>query len=95
MREADEGDVERLSIAVARQLDESLGEHRRTYTFTQQAPADRAAAGYHVYRAGAAGREEDNSLVYNGEDEAIIEFVEAHYPYVGFVRSYTGTEDVD
>jgi hypothetical protein len=67
----------------AQLLDESIGEHGRTYTHSSRADgSDRT--GYHCYRADIDGSEAV-ALVQDGQDQETIDNVVSSCKYVGFV----------
>jgi hypothetical protein len=81
-------EIEPLALLAARLLDESAGRPGRAYPFVDCDPID-TSTGYHVYRADAEGHEAV-PLVYDGQNQAVIDAVAADCRYVGFVRCEAG-----
>ena len=84
---ADERDAVRLSLLAARLLDQSIGGVSQAYSFLGHDPRD-TSMGYHVYQADVAA--EAVPVVWDGQDQAIIDAVSENCSYIGFVRCDAG-----
>ena len=73
------------ALEFARALDESLGDHGRTYTEQSRADASNQT-GYHVYRADVDGSDAV-TIVHDGQDPATIDAVIESCRYEGFIVS--------
>lgn len=77
--------------ALARMLDESIGEIDRAYVVHNVDPRT-TATGYHVYRADVRGSEQVGNI-HDGQDQEMIEAVERDCEYVGFVEAISAADD--
>lgn len=71
------------ALDFARALDESVGEHGRTYA-EQPRPDASNQSGYHVYRADINGSDAV-TVVHDGQDQATIDAVTESCRYEGFI----------
>ena len=82
-----QSDMQSITDA-ARLLDESNGEHGRSYVEHHHNPRT-TTSGYDVYRADIDGSEAV-PLVHDGQDQATIDQVEKLCRYEGFVECLSG-----
>lgn len=76
-------DTDQTPIDAARVLDESIGEHGRSYEFVTADPRDTSTY-YAVYRADIGGSEAVTNIT-DGQDREMIEAVERDCKLVGYV----------
>ena len=73
------------ALEFAKALDESIGEHGRTYTKQSRADAS-SQLGYHVYRADINGSDAV-TIVHDGQSQETIDAVTESCRYEGFIAS--------
>ena len=74
------------ALEFAKALDESIGEHGRTYE-EQNRPDASNQIGYHVYRADIDGSDAV-TIVRDGQDQETIDAVTESCRYEGFITYY-------
>jgi hypothetical protein len=84
----DSSDTERLSLLGARLLDDSIGEHGRSYEFVAYYPPD-SSTGYIIYRADVDGSD-CLPVVIDGKNQETVEAVERDCRFEGFVECRRG-----
>lgn len=78
-------------IEFAQALDESIGEHGRSYEEVSRHTLERDDTGYHVYKADVGGSDAV-TVIYDGQDREVIRAVQDSCEYVtAILCTATGT----